>query len=62
MTAAQIDQLHAALDAAGTKYTGELYQGALHGWTMSDLPVFNAAASERHWQKMLALFGAAQAA
>jgi carboxymethylenebutenolidase len=56
MTPEQIKGLDDALNAAGTKYEAELYAGALHGYTMPDLPVYNAAACEKHWQKMLALF------
>jgi dienelactone hydrolase len=29
-----------------------------HGWVFRDVPVYDAAAAERHWQTMLALFGA----
>ena len=30
----------------------------IHGWVFRDTPVYDAAASERHWQTMLALFNA----
>ena len=57
MTPAQVDALQAALQAAGVRYTSELYAGALHGFTMPDLPVFDAAACARHWERLLELLG-----
>jgi carboxymethylenebutenolidase len=50
-----IARLEAALDAAGVRYTSELYAGAAHGWTMSDTRVHDAAAEERHWDALLGL-------
>jgi carboxymethylenebutenolidase len=55
MPAEQIDRLEAALDAAGVRYTSEVYAGAAHGWTMSDMPVHDAAAEDRHWDALLGL-------
>jgi carboxymethylenebutenolidase len=34
----------------------ELYVGAAHGWTMSDFPVYQPEAAERHWEKLFNLF------
>ena len=51
----QIAALEHALDDAGVRYRSELYDGALHGYTMSDTPVYNEAASERHFTELLAL-------
>ena len=31
---------------------------AKHGWVLRDTPVYDAAAAERHWQTLLALFEA----
>jgi carboxymethylenebutenolidase len=45
-----------ALMAASVDHCHELYAGAAHGWTMTDFPVFNATAAERHWNELLALF------
>jgi carboxymethylenebutenolidase len=56
MTAANIARLDDALVAAGVRFTSEVYTGAMHGYTMQDLPVYNAQAAERHWQNLLALF------
>ncbi len=55
MTPEQIAQLEAALDAAGVRYRSELYEGARHGYTMSDTPVYDAAATERHYRELFAL-------
>jgi carboxymethylenebutenolidase len=50
----QIAALDEALDATGVKHTTEVYEGAAHGYTMSDTPAYNEQASERHFE---ALFG-----
>ena len=55
----QIERLEAALGAAGLTYRTEVYPGAAHGFTMSDLPVYDAAADERHERELLDLFGRA---
>jgi carboxymethylenebutenolidase len=49
-------RLEAALSEAGVDHRCEIYPGALHGWTMADFPVYNEAAAERHWAKLLRLF------
>ena len=51
---ARLDQ---ALAAAGADYRIETYP-ALHGWVFRDFPVYDAAASERHYESLLALFDA----
>lgn len=56
MPAEQIARLTAALDGAGVQYESEVYAGASHGFTMADLAVYNEAAADRHWAKILALF------
>lgn len=33
------------------------YAGAPHGWTMTDSPMYEAVAAERHWDRLLTLFG-----
>jgi len=50
-------RLEQALTDAGVDHTIETYQ-ARHGWVFRDTPVYDAAAAERHWQSMLALFDA----
>jgi carboxymethylenebutenolidase len=48
-------RLEEALTAAGVEHEIETYP-ARHGWVFADFPVYDAAASERHWRTMLALF------
>ncbi|MGB6486219.1 MAG: dienelactone hydrolase family protein [Steroidobacteraceae bacterium] len=48
-------RLETALTNAGLDHKIETYP-AKHGWVFPDFPVYDAAASERHWQTMLALF------
>ncbi len=52
----QADRLREALTAAGVDNEVTIYAGAKHGYTMADLPVYSADASERHWKEMLKLF------
>ena len=53
---AMADRLVQAFDDAGVKHVAEIYAGAAHGWMVTDFPVFDAAAAERGWRSMLALF------
>lgn len=50
-------RLEDALTEAGVDHKIETYP-ARHGWVFRDAPVFDAAAAERHWQTMVALFDA----
>jgi carboxymethylenebutenolidase len=50
-------RLEKALTDAGVAHQIETYQ-AKHGWVFRDMPVYDAAAAERHWQTMTALFDA----
>jgi carboxymethylenebutenolidase len=45
-----------ALMAGSVEHRHDLYVGAAHGWTMSDAPVYDADAAERHWTELLDLF------
>jgi carboxymethylenebutenolidase len=36
-------------------FRSELYEGALHGYTMSDTPVYNEQAAERHFRELFGL-------
>jgi carboxymethylenebutenolidase len=56
MPLSAIEQLEAALQDAGTRYQSELYEGARHGFTMPDLPVYDEAACEQHWDRLWSLF------
>lgn len=59
MTVEQIGVLDQALSQAGVRYRSEIYEGALHGYTMSDTAVWNEAACERHFRELFALLGRA---
>jgi carboxymethylenebutenolidase len=48
-------RLDSALTEAGVNHRIETYP-AKHGWVFRDTPVYDAAASERHFQTLLALF------
>ena len=52
----QADRLREALTAAGVVNEVTIYPGARHGYAPPDMPVYNEAASERHWSEMLKLF------
>jgi carboxymethylenebutenolidase len=51
-------KLRAAADAAGAKAEIEVYAGD-HGWTVYDSPVYNEAAAEKAWARLLATYRAA---
>lgn len=48
--------LRKAFDDAKLHAEIEVYKGALHGWCPPDSPVYNLAAAERAWTRMLVLF------
>ncbi len=52
----QKERLEKALKDAGVDARVEIYDGAMHGYTMPDLSVYNRDAAERHWREMFALF------
>jgi len=52
------ERLDKALTDAKVDHRCEIYEGALHGWTMADFPIYNEPAAERHWTELLALFKA----
>jgi len=53
----QMARLTEALAEAHVRHTAELYPGAAHGWTQADTPAYDEEASERHWMRLLELFG-----
>jgi carboxymethylenebutenolidase len=55
MTVENIATLDQAMDNAGVRHTTELYEGAQHGYTMSDMGAYNQAAAERHFTALFAL-------
>jgi carboxymethylenebutenolidase len=56
MPADQIARVTAELKAAHLKFTAELFKDCPHGWTMADLPAYNKAGEEKHWEKLFSLF------
>ncbi len=59
MTPDDIATLGAALTVAGRTFTNVVYEGAPHGYTMSDTAMHDAKAEERHWHDLEALLGRA---
>ncbi|MGV8874060.1 MAG: dienelactone hydrolase family protein [Rhodococcus sp. (in: high G+C Gram-positive bacteria)] len=57
MTPEALDELERAFVAAGLEYSSEVYPGAMHGFTMADTAAFDAAALQRHWDRLLPLLG-----
>ena len=55
MTPENIAALEKALTETGVKHTSELYEGAPHGFTMSDTAMYDEAAEQRHWTNLFAL-------
>ncbi len=55
MTPENVETLVAALAAAGVTYTSELYEGAPHGFTMSDTAMHHEAGERRHWAALFEL-------
>lgn len=53
----QMGRLTRALGDAHVRHTAELYVGAKHGWTQTDTPAYDQPSAERHWSRMLELFG-----
>jgi carboxymethylenebutenolidase len=53
----QMARLTRELAEAHVRHTAELYPGAAHGWTQADTPAYHEEASERHWMRLLELFG-----
>jgi carboxymethylenebutenolidase len=48
--------LEATLAETDLTYTSEVFEGAPHGYTMSDTSMYDAAATERHFRELEALF------
>ncbi|MBO0726378.1 MAG: dienelactone hydrolase family protein [Blastocatellia bacterium] len=54
-----IEKFNRALEAwnpSGDRYESEVYEGAYHGWTAPDSPVYNEAQAERAFRKLAELF------
>ena len=55
MTPEQQATLDNAMTVAGVRHRSELYAGAHHGYTMSDTPVYDEQAAERHFEALFEL-------
>jgi carboxymethylenebutenolidase len=55
MTPEQQAQVERSLADSGVPHTCELYEGAPHGFTMSDTAAYDEQATERHWDALLPL-------
>ncbi|MFG1605951.1 dienelactone hydrolase family protein [Actinoplanes sp. NPDC049265] len=55
MTADNIATLERALTDAGVTYASELYQGAPHGFTMTDTAMYHEEGEKRHWTRLFEL-------
>ena len=55
MTPEHVAALEQALEQAGVRDRSELYEGAAHGYTMSDTAAYDEAAAERHFTELFAL-------
>jgi carboxymethylenebutenolidase len=51
-----IDKLDHALEAWAGNHESEVYDGALHGWTVPDSPAYNGPQAERAFVKLKELF------
>ena len=52
MPAEAIESFEEALETWGGQYESETYEGALHGWTTLDSPVYNAEPAKRAYEKL----------
>jgi carboxymethylenebutenolidase len=55
MTPENVEVLERTLTEAGVPHRTEVYDGAAHGYTMSDTAAYNEAACERHFSELFAL-------
>jgi carboxymethylenebutenolidase len=51
-----IERLDQDLAAWRGKYESEVYEGAFHGWTVPDSPVYNQPQAERAFEKLTQIF------
>jgi carboxymethylenebutenolidase len=54
-TPEQIATLERSLQEAGVVHHSDLFEDALHGYTMADTPVYDEDAAERHYSQLFAL-------
>ncbi len=56
MSTEAIAKFDQALAAWGGKYESEVYEGAFHGWTVPDAPIYNQPQADRAFEKLTGLF------
>jgi carboxymethylenebutenolidase len=56
MSAAAIQAFEEELEKWGGQYESETYEGAYHGWTTLDSPVYHPAQAARAYEKLRQLF------
>src|SRR5262249_35592768 len=54
-----IEKFNQALEKWGGTYESEVYEGALHGWTVADSAVYNEPQAERAFARLKELFAKA---
>jgi carboxymethylenebutenolidase len=52
-----IEKVRQSMQADGANAEVETYPGTHHGFAFPKRPVYDKAAAERHWERLLALFG-----
>lgn len=55
-TAENVDQFRRDMESGGVRGEVERIAGVTHGYAMADMPVYDSAASERHFEKVLELW------
>jgi carboxymethylenebutenolidase len=55
----QRERLRGALEAGQVRFELEVYPGVSHGFAVTDTPVYDRAAAERHWERVLRLLAEA---
>jgi carboxymethylenebutenolidase len=53
---AMAERMEKALTEGKVPHKCEIYEGALHGWTQTDFPIYNKEAAERHWTELTSLY------
>ena len=51
-----VEQLRGSLADQGARVEVELYPGVEHGFAFPQRPVYNKAAAERHWERLVGLY------
>ena len=51
-----VEKVRAQMKADGANAEVELYPGTHHGFAFPKRPVYDRAAAERHWERLLALY------